>query len=73
VGEGTQSRRNSHCEYHSDHYRRDRCHDAPRTLAGRHPTAAPEFPRVRSASPCPSGPGIITRGDLWPFFSMGSC
>jgi hypothetical protein len=27
-------------------------------------TAAHEFPRVRSASPCPSGPGIITRGDL---------
>jgi hypothetical protein len=73
VGEGTQSRRNSRCEYHSDHYRRDRCHDALHpSLAVTH-TAAHEFPRVRSASPCPSGPGIITRGDLWPFFSMGSC
>lgn len=37
-------------------------------------TAADEFPRVRSASPCPSGPGNLNRGDChWPFFPVGSC
>jgi hypothetical protein len=38
-------------------------------------TAGHEFPRVRLASPCPSGPGIYNprRFGPWPFFSLGSC